>query len=72
MKILMFKVSSSNIDSVGYDTATRKLRIAFKNKATFDYLDVAPELFNDLMDADSIGKFFHANVKNKFKGKKRE
>ncbi len=72
MKIPMFKVGSSNINSVGYDTKTRKLRIEFKNKAIFDYFDVAPELFNDLMDADSVGKFFHAHVRNKFKGKKKE
>ncbi len=70
MKILMFKVDSSNINSVGYDTKTRKLRIKFNNKTVHDYIDVAPELFNDLMDADSIGKFFHANIRNKFKGEK--
>ena len=68
----MFKVSSSNIDSVGYDTTTRKLRIAFKKGTVHDYIDVAPELFNDLMDADSVGKFFHVNVRNKFKSKKKE
>ena len=72
MKIPMFKVSSSNIDSVGYNNVSRKLRIKFNNKSVFDYADVNPELFNDLMDADSVGKFFHANVRNKFKGEKKE
>lgn len=62
----MHDVVSSNMGAIGYDPATRILRIKFKKNKThmFDYLDVPPEVYNKLEKAPSRGKFFQANIKS--------
>ena len=64
--------NSSQIVSIGYNANTRTLRIEFKNKSYYDYSDVPPELFQQLMASPSKGKFFHATIKGKFEYRKIE
>lgn len=54
----MVNVESSNIEAVGVD-----LRVRFKNGGTYVYPDVAPDLYERFINAESKGKFFHAEVK---------
>jgi hypothetical protein len=58
----MKPVKSSNVQAVGYDPASRTMRVQF-NSGTYDYADVAPEKHADLMAADSLGKHLHAHFK---------
>ena len=41
----MTAVVSGAVRAVGYDPATRVLRVAFRTGGVYDYLDVAPELY---------------------------
>ncbi len=59
-------VSSSNIASVGYDAGTSTLQIEFNNGTIYDYYDVPEHTYTDLIDASSVGSFFHANIRNTY------
>ena len=64
----MVPVSSSQIESIGYDEDTQQLRIAFINKrggapSLYEYDNVSPQLHEQLMTAPSIGSFFAATIK---------
>ncbi len=63
----MVPVKSSNIKAVGYDADTRMLTVEFGSGAQHTYADVPPETHQALMDAESVGKFFHANIRSAFK-----
>lgn len=51
------KVQSSQFKRVGYDPATKKMRIDF-GKSTYEYSNVEPQDFEDFMKADSLGSHF--------------
>lgn len=64
----MHKVSSSSVDSYGFDPETNTLRIVYKNKlATYDYANVVPFIAQELdrrrLSNESIGKFIDQSVK---------
>lgn len=59
-------VSSSNLVSVGYDTASETLEIEFKTTGVYQYLNVPQFVWGRLMTADSVGKFFNAEIKNAY------
>jgi hypothetical protein len=64
----MKPVNSSNIQAIGYDPASKRLGVAFHGSGTYHHDEVPPELHEQLMAAtDSHGKFYHANIKGKFK-----
>lgn len=55
--ITRVRVKSSNIHSIGYDTALKILQIEFRDGSIYEYYQVTEELFNELMEAGSKGKF---------------
>ena len=67
--MLMIPVKSSNISAAGYEDG--KIRIQFSNGTEYDY-EGGAELFNDMLESKSVGKFFHQNIKGKVQGVKRE
>lgn len=60
-------VKSSNIAALGYDPEAKALTVQFKSGALHRYADVPPETHAEMLDAESIGKYFHANVRSAFK-----
>lgn len=66
MAITMQPVRSSQIKAIGFDAATKKLAVQFNNGNVYQYADVPPETFTQMATAESIGKFFGANIKGKF------
>lgn len=56
-------VNSSAITSVGYDSAKRILLLEYTNGRTYHYLKVPPDIYEDLMSADSIGEFVNLEIK---------
>ncbi len=48
-RISMQSVTSTNVAAVGYDTATRTMRVAFQSGGVYDYYDVAPALFEQML-----------------------
>jgi len=63
-------VDSSNIDAVAHDEATKVLRVWFKNGAAYDYAGVPRQTYVGLIGAESVGKYFHAHVRNAFEYKR--
>jgi hypothetical protein len=59
-------VNSSNLVTVGYDSASRVLEVEFQSGNIYQYLDVPEEIYQDLMTADSKGQFFHDNILKEF------
>ena len=59
----MDRVESSNIKAIGYDAASKILRVEFRNGASHDYPDTSLEMHADFMAADSKGKHFHKHIR---------
>lgn len=64
--IPMFPVVSKNLLSVGYNANTRTMRIEFKQGTFYDYFNVPPEVFQQVMSAPSKGKLFHSAIRGKY------
>ena len=59
-------VSSSNVNSIGYDADTQTLEVEFKNGAIYHYFGVPEYEHDGLMSADSKGKYLHSHIKNRY------
>jgi hypothetical protein len=73
-------VKSSNIAQVGYDEAVgislnqepmSVLRVVFANGLVYDYYRVPKEVYEELLEADSAGIYFHKNIKKRYVFEKR-
>jgi len=60
----MIPVSSSNVESVGYDEDEQTVFVQFLNGSIYVYKGVALHEFENLRDAASIGSYLHRNYKN--------
>jgi hypothetical protein len=58
-------VSSSAIQSVGYRDGT--LEIEFVSGNVYQYFDVPKRVYEELMDAPSIGSFFNERIRGHFR-----
>lgn len=61
------QVSSSNIQSIGYDEASMTLEVEFKNGAVYQYFDVPKTEYDALMSAGSQGQYLAANIKGRYR-----
>jgi hypothetical protein len=57
------EVESTVVDAIGY---SRVLEIVFESGRVYQYYDVPEEVFYGMLNADSKGKFFNANVRGKY------
>ena len=60
-------VVSSNVAEVGYDPATMILEVKFLNGSVYQYFDVPESLYQELLHAESVGRFLHAQIKNSYR-----
>ena len=60
-------VVSSSISEVGYDNQSSTLEIAFADGKVYQYFDVPPNVHDDLLASDSIGKFFTLHVRGVYR-----
>ena len=58
------QVTSSNINSIGFDEQTLTLEIEFYNLKVYQYSPITREGYNQLMNADSINSYFSKNIRN--------
>jgi len=56
-------VSSSLVESVGYDPDERFLEVELQDGKVYQYVDVPEETYRGLMDADSHGRYFNRHVR---------
>ena len=62
--MIMFPVTSSNINSVGYDNG--KLYIRFNSGSTYLYNGVPQKVYKELLSAFSHGKYFEKKILKTF------
>lgn len=65
-------VKSSYISAISYDESKNELRVQFKSGVTWKYAGVPPAIHISLLLAESTGKYFAAEIKGVFKGRKIE
>jgi len=60
-------VKSRMIKSIGYSESESVLIVEFKKGFNiYHYYDVPKNIYDDLIKADSVGKYFLDHVKNKY------
>ena len=60
-------VQSAAIQSLSYDEAAHDLRATFRDSGrTYVYHDVPQELYDALLFADSLGRFFNRHIRDRF------
>lgn len=64
--VVMRAVTSSNIKAIGFD-GIGTLRVEFLNGGIYDYSEVPVEVYDACLKADSVGKYFSANIKPVYK-----
>lgn len=60
-------VSSCHLLSVGYDKQSKLLEVEFFSTSVYQYFDVPNETFEALLQADSKGRYFEANIKRNYR-----
>jgi len=59
-------VESSNIEAAGFCKKKSVLRVKFKKGGLYDYSQVPENVFKDLIEAESVGRAFHATIRNEY------
>jgi KTSC domain len=59
-------VTSSNISAIGYDADSQTLEVEFTNGSVYQYSSVPSDEYEGFMNADSKGKYLHANIKDRY------
>lgn len=62
----MVNVSSSVMDDVAYDAARQRLTIRFRHGGRYTYLGVPPRVAEGLLAAPSLGRYFHAHIRDRY------
>ena len=60
-------VTSSIVVSVGYDAKSLTLEMEIHGGSVYQYFDVPEFEFQSLMQADSHGKYFNANIRDHYR-----
>jgi hypothetical protein len=58
---------SSNIDSFTYDSASRALKVQFRNGRAYEYYDVPQKVVQGWTTAGSIGRYHHRWIRNRYR-----
>ena len=69
--MLLTRVESTTLDTVGYDHATQLLRLQFHSHAVYDYPGVPVDVYESLLSAPSKGAYFNRNIRGRFPFQKR-
>jgi hypothetical protein len=59
-------VESTALATVGYSKRLHVLEIEFRNGAIYRYADVAPDVFEALINARSKARFYDENIRHKY------
>lgn len=58
---------SSNIARIAYDSASRILKVEFKNGSVYDYFDVSNHVFDGMRNAPSKGQYLAQQIKGNYR-----
>lgn len=59
-------VESSNIEGIGYDNKNKHLWVAFKGNKVYRYDSVLRKTFEELMNAESKGRYLNSHIKGQY------
>ncbi|MFM2061353.1 MAG: hypothetical protein RLZZ507_1023 [Cyanobacteriota bacterium] len=62
----MQPVRSRAISAVGYDETTRRMKIQFTNRGTYDFCNVPKDIYEGLLLADSKGTYYHNHIRDRY------
>jgi KTSC domain-containing protein len=68
--MLRQEVRSSELLWVGYEESTLLLEVEFHSGEIYRYFGVPPRLVLELLEAESIGRFFNAHIRSRFEFEK--
>jgi hypothetical protein len=57
---------SSNVSQIGYDAASKMLRVKFKSGGMYEYAGFPLEEWLAFKDAPSLGKHFQTNIRGRY------
>ncbi|MGG5412759.1 KTSC domain-containing protein [Edwardsiella tarda] len=63
-------VSSSNIQSIGYDQLNMVLEVAFHSGGIYQYMRIPSMVYQNLMQSGSKGEYFHRHIKDRYRWRK--
>jgi len=64
---VIHEVDSTIFSHVGYDPAGQQLTVVFRETGdTYVYKGVGADIYHGLLAADSIGSYYHANIRDQF------
>jgi hypothetical protein len=66
-RIKRIPVESTALATVGYSKRLQALEIEFRNGAIYRYLEVAPEVYEALLNARSKARFYDENIRHKYR-----
>ena len=61
------RIDSTSLESVGYEAESKTLEVEFLHGGVYRYFEVPEAIHAELMKAESKGRFFQANIRNKFR-----
>jgi hypothetical protein len=64
------RVSSSQIDAVGYDPATKTMEVEFSTGAVYEYYEVSPEVHKSFVTSSSVGRYFGSAIRDNYEFKR--
>jgi hypothetical protein len=66
-RIKRLRIESTALATVGYSRRLSALEIEFRNGAIYRYLDVAPAVYEALLNARSKARFYDQNIRRKYR-----
>jgi len=66
-RIKRVPTASKALATVGYSKRLRVLELEFRNGAIYRYLDVSAQVHTALMAAPSKARFYHENIRGKYR-----
>lgn len=67
---MMHEVESSNVKAIGYETETNTLKVEYKSGLKYEYSDVPANVFDELLESVSKGKYMNQNIKGQYEGRR--
>ena len=61
-----FDVESSNVNQIGYDGEMMTLYVRFNNGYLYYYEGVPPDVWSQMLYAESKGRFVHTDLKGRY------
>lgn len=59
-------VASTNVASIGYDEGTETLEVEFLSGSVYQYYNVPQNVYHQMTQAGSKGKFLNTYIKNAY------